>query len=79
MVLTHTNNGGSSYQLSINGGATPETITAPWGSGNFNGVEVGAGNDGSIISVDSIPEPSTITLLATGLIGLLAYAWRKRR
>ena len=25
------------------------------------------------------PEPSTIVLLATGLIGLLAYAWRKRK
>lgn len=26
-----------------------------------------------------IPEPSTMALLATGLIGLLAYAWRKRK
>ena len=26
-----------------------------------------------------IPEPSTIALLATGLIGLLCYAWRKRK
>ena len=26
-----------------------------------------------------IPEPSTLALLATGLIGLLCYAWRKRR
>ncbi len=25
------------------------------------------------------PEPSTLVLLATGLLGLLAYAWRKRR
>jgi hypothetical protein len=25
------------------------------------------------------PEPSTVVLLTTGLIGLLAYAWRKRR
>ena len=26
-----------------------------------------------------IPEPGTLALLATGLIGLLCYAWRKRR
>ncbi len=26
-----------------------------------------------------VPEPGTLALLATGLIGLLAYAWRKRR
>ncbi len=26
-----------------------------------------------------VPEPGTIGLLCTGLIGLLAYAWRKRR
>ena len=25
------------------------------------------------------PEPSTILLAATGLLGLLAYAWRKRK
>jgi hypothetical protein len=25
------------------------------------------------------PEPGTVTLLATGLFGLLAYAWRKRK
>lgn len=27
----------------------------------------------------TIPEPSTLVLLATGLIGLLCYAWRKRK
>ena len=27
----------------------------------------------------SVPEPSTLALLAAGLIGLLAYAWRKRK
>ena len=26
-----------------------------------------------------VPEPSTLTLLAAGLLGLLAYAWRKRK
>ena len=27
----------------------------------------------------AVPEPSTFVLLATGLFGLLAYAWRKRK
>jgi hypothetical protein len=29
--------------------------------------------------ITAVPEPGTIVLLATGLLGLLAYAWRKRR
>ncbi|MCD4726463.1 MAG: PEP-CTERM sorting domain-containing protein [Pirellulales bacterium] len=29
--------------------------------------------------ISQIPEPGTLALLATGLIGLLCYAWRKRR
>lgn len=28
---------------------------------------------------DFVPEPGTLILLSTGLLGLLAYAWRKRR
>jgi hypothetical protein len=27
----------------------------------------------------AVPEPTMLALLATGVIGLLAYAWRKRR
>ena len=30
-------------------------------------------------ATNNVPEPSTLVLLATGLIGLLCYAWRKRR
>jgi hypothetical protein len=26
-----------------------------------------------------IPEPGTLALLAGGLVGLIAYAWRKRK
>jgi hypothetical protein len=30
-------------------------------------------------STAAVPEPASIVVFATGLIGLLAYAWRKRR
>lgn len=33
----------------------------------------------NISIIDQVPEPSTVALLATGLLGLLAYAWRKRK
>jgi hypothetical protein len=34
---------------------------------------------GSAPVLPTVPEPSTMVLLASGLIGLLAYAWRKRK
>jgi hypothetical protein len=33
----------------------------------------------ALLDVTPAPEPSTLLLLASGLAGLLAYAWRKRR
>jgi hypothetical protein len=30
-------------------------------------------------TIDLVPEPSTLVLLVTGLIGLVCYAWRKRK
>jgi autotransporter-associated beta strand protein len=38
-------------------------------------------NDNGVYSVivTAAPEPGTLILLATGLLGILAYAWRKRR
>jgi hypothetical protein len=30
-------------------------------------------------TITIVPEPSTLLLLAGGLVGLLAYAWRKRK
>jgi hypothetical protein len=52
------------------------------GSANYAYVAIEAGHhvysDLNAFS-SPVPEPSTIMLLTTGLVGLLAYAWRKRR
>jgi hypothetical protein len=44
------------------------------------GINLGTGSYASDVRVDAtpIPEPSTLVLLASGLVGLLAYARRKR-
>ena len=44
----------------------------------------GTSNPGTTWQLEAVtnqlaPEPGVLMLLATGLIGLLAYAWRKRR
>lgn len=42
----------------------------------------GGGNgvfDNLLITTGQVPEPSTLLLITTGSIGLLAYAWRKRK
>jgi hypothetical protein len=31
------------------------------------------------MTISAVPEPSTLALLAGGLVGLIAYAWRKRK
>jgi hypothetical protein len=45
-------------------------ITDPDGFGAYFGAN---------FKYNAVPEPGTAVLLATGLFGLLAYAWRKRR
>ena len=35
--------------------------------------------DNATLSYTATPEPATLTLLASGLVGLLAYASRRRR
>ncbi|MBU4270904.1 MAG: PEP-CTERM sorting domain-containing protein [Planctomycetes bacterium] len=46
--------------------------------GTYNWSGTGIPLDTVVLS-SNIPEPSTLALLATGLLGLLCYAWRKRR
>ena len=63
-------------------GGTLAGIYVP-NNGNFQlvgGLSLQDGNvlTGSGMTTSDIPEPTTLALLATGLLGLLAYAWRKR-
>ena len=63
-------------------GGTLAAIYVPT-NGDFQlagGLSLQDGNvlTGSGMTTSNIPEPTTLALLATGLLGLLAYAWRKR-
>jgi hypothetical protein len=35
--------------------------------------------DGSLMPIQFVPEPGTLALLASGAIGLLVFAWRRRK
>jgi hypothetical protein len=47
-----------------------------WGGGNGPGADFAV--DNVRLTVTSVPEPSVVALALSGMIGLLAYAWRKR-
>jgi hypothetical protein len=53
------------------------------GIGELNWTEemlsVGYNAVGREVYLNVVPEPSTVVLLLMGAVGLLAYAWRKRR
>ena len=89
MVLTHTNGTGT-WTISVNG-STPKTatFTNPGGNG-YTGLTGALGgwdiytNSGNMTAyvdcaTSAVPEPSALVLVVTGLLGLLAYAWRRRR
>ena len=43
------------------------------------GLLAGHYSDSTVVPDITVPEPSAIILLASGLLGLLCYAWRKRK
>ena len=76
---------GDSFTATANNSYVVEQIATASASGKIAVVLTDTGNSSdqpptlSGIAVSLIPEPSTSVLLGTSLLGLLAYAWRKRK
>ncbi len=65
---------------------TSDAIATAGAVGKKIGIEIAIPTNGpganfgvDNIRLDIVPEPSAIVLFSTGILGLLAYAWRKRK
>ncbi len=79
LVVTHIN-GSSGWSLKVNDNSFETKTASTVNLGNWSQVYFKNGDMPSGYYLDAVvPEPSTLALLVTGLIGLLCYAWRKRK
>ena len=70
-----TGNGALTWQYVASGLPGTSGYAGQLGTGQYY-VQLDA--DGGGVETVATPEPATLALLASGLVGLLAYAWRKR-
>lgn len=66
------------FTLAIDGGSPVSGTAFSAGDVYQCKFENGTGTPGAIY-LDAVPEPGTLWLMTIGLVGLLAYAWRKQR
>ena len=82
--MTHTNGTGA-WTCSVNGSPVNVTLDGDSGLSGYLGAQGGLwfknANYPSTVYLDAVPvpEPSSMVLLTASLMGLLAYAWRKRK
>ena len=77
-----------SFYTDGNSSLTGKVMTLRFGGGTssksgsfnmFDNIHLYGKGSGVIGSSVPVPEPSTIALVVTGAIGMLAYAWRRKR
>ena len=71
----------SYVDFSVNAPAGTKSLLISFGSYYWDDYDLSFAGGALIGEVQAFatPEPSVLTLLGTGLCGLLCYAWRKRR
>jgi hypothetical protein len=81
LEVTYVNgNLANKFAISVDGG-DPFTATG-YAAGNLNAIMFKSDanhSTGLFDAVGAVPEPSSLAVLVSGILGLLAYAWRKRR